>query len=80
MAKQITAYFNEVNFSTFIAAMIIQTAITSLIIQFLFENHHPKHIPKLITALIKSNTLIVTFFIFIIGFLKNRILLNRKRV
>lgn len=55
--KHITAIFKEVNLNILIPATVMQTATISLTIQFLLENHQPKHAPNPTNRLIPYITL-----------------------
>lgn len=61
MQKHMIAYFRDVNFRTFMAAMIMQQAIMSFMIQFFFENHQAKQKPKAMAKLTMSSTLIDSY-------------------
>lgn len=77
--KQIRAYFKEVNLRTFIAAMIIQTAMMSLMIQFLLENHQAKQTIRAIPKLAKSRTRTEIYLTLNNSYLNTETLLSRKR-
>lgn len=71
MQKQMMADLSEVNLKNLIPAMIMLTAIISLTIQLLCENHQPMQNPTLMNKLRASNTLIWTYFIVKSAFRRN---------
>ena len=79
MPKQINACLREVNLSTLMAAMIIETAIMSFIIQFLEDNHHPTHTPMLITKLKRSKALTPKLLIWSISFLSRSVHFTKNK-
>lgn len=71
MQKQMMADLSEVNLKNLMPAMIMLTAMMSLTIQLLCENHQPMHIPTLMNKLVISSTLIWIYFMLKSTFLRN---------